>query len=255
MHDVILFLMGIIVGGMNAIAGGGMLLGFPVLIAVGISPIVANATSSVITLPGQISSAYGYRAYLARTPRRYLVLILPCLLGGAIGATLLRHTSPTRFRELVPILILFAVFLFAFQPFLHNKLHKHLHGPKHYRNKLLPLLLICLAMFPTAVYGGYFGAGFGFIMLAFLGFTKLHQAHQINAMKNLMAIGLVSGSIACLYSAHLIDWGHGAIMGAGGLLGGYVGARSAQKVPGHALRVVIIIIGLSTTVYLGLRSY
>src|SRR4051794_584121 len=114
MHDLILFFAGLIVGGMNAVAGGGMLVGFPVMLAVGIPAITANATTNIIVLPGSLSATYGYRKYLRRVPRQYLLLLIPACIGGAIGATLLRHTSPARFEQYVPALILTAVVLFAF---------------------------------------------------------------------------------------------------------------------------------------------
>lgn len=244
--------MGIVVGGMNAIAGGGMLVGFPILLAAGLPALIANATASVVVLPGQISSAYGYRNYLRKLPRQYMWLLIPCAIGAAIGATLLRHTPNSRFEQLVPALILLAVALFVLQPFLKFHLHRHLHGKA---KTFKPLLLVALILFPTAIYGGYFGAGFGFVMLALLSFTKLHDLHQINGMKNLMAVGIGAASIACLYSSGLIDWHHGLVMAAGSFLGGYYGSRAAQKVSTHTIRIVVIAIGLITTIYLALRTY
>src|SRR5580704_7628531 len=167
--EILLFLVGIIVGSMNAIAGGGMLLGFPVLLAAGLSPLVANITGNIVILPGQLTSAFGYRRFLRKLPPRYLILLLPCLIGGTIGALVLRHTSATRFQELVPGLILFAVLLFTFQPLLHLHLRRHI--SQRSRN-IRRLLLIATALLPTAIYGGYFGAGFGFLMLAFLSFAR-----------------------------------------------------------------------------------
>jgi uncharacterized membrane protein YfcA len=255
MTEIVLFTVGIFVGAMNSIAGGGMLLGFPVLLAFGIPPIVANATSSIIVLPGQISSAYGYRKYLKQIPHRYFLLIVPCIIGGAVGATWLRNTAPEHFERLLPWLILFAVILFAFQPYLHLHLHRHMHGPKKHRKRVRPLVLIGLAMLPLSVYGGFFGAGFGFIMLAFLGFTKLHEAHKINALKNVMAIGVIIASFTCLFSAHLIDWRHGLFMSAGNFVGGYAGALSAQRVSSHGMRIAVICIGLCTVSYMMFRSF
>ena len=110
-------------------------------------------------------------------------------------------------------------------------------------------------MFPLSIYGGYFGAGFGFIMLAFLGFTKIHEIHQMNALKNLMAVCIAAASIVCLFSAHLINWRQGLVMGSGNLIGGYVGALGAQKFSSHAIRIIVIIIGVSTAVYLVVRNY
>jgi uncharacterized membrane protein YfcA len=255
-HDIILFFAGLLVGSMNAVAGGGMLMGFPIMLAVGISPLVANATANIVVLPGNISAAYGYRKYLKRVPRQYLFLLIPAVIGSAIGATILRHTSSGSFARLVPGLIFSAVILFAFQPLLYRRLHRHLHGPKRARDSIQPLFIVGLALLPLGIYGGYFGAGFGFIMLAFLGFTKLHEhIHRMNALKNITTICLAGTAIIFLYGAHLIDWRHGLIMGTGSLLGGYYGALLTQKASGHAIRVFVIVIGLATAAYLGLRSY
>lgn len=250
--EILLLLTGVIVGGMNAIAGGGMLLGFPVLLLAGLSPLTANVTTTIIVLPGQLTSAYGYRNYLRRLPPRYLILLIPCVIGGAAGSLLLRHTSNARFQEMVPVLILFAVLLFAFQPFLHH--HLRLHITRKKRN-LGSLYLIALGLLPTAFYGGYFGAGFGFIMLAFLSFTKLHDFHQINGLKNLAGLSICTVAIICLYTSHLIDWHHGLAMAAGTAIGGYAGARLSQKVPSHAVRVVVLLIGFSAAGFLAFRAY
>ena len=249
--DIILLLVGVVVGTMNAIAGGGMLLGFPVLLALGVPPLVANATSNIIIFPGQLTSAYGYRNYLKKVPRVYLWLLPPCAIGAAIGATILRHTSSNSFEHLVPGLILFAVVLFAFQPLLHFHLHKQL-KTKKVDNR--PLIYIGLALLPLAIYGGYFGAGFGFVILAFLGFTSLHDVHKMNAMKNIAASTMALVSIFCLFGAHLIDWRHGLVMAVGTTIGGYFGARLAQRIPSHTIRVVVIAIGLITAIYLFLRQ-
>lgn len=252
MVDIGLFLVGIIVGGMNAIAGGGMLIGFPVLLAAGLPALVANATACIITLPGQISSAYGYRKYLRKVPPKYLYLLIPCMVGAAVGATLLRHTSYKRFAELVPGLILLAVALFAFQPVLKLQIHRHLRG----RTKnAKPLVIIAVLLLPLAVYGGYFGAGFGFVMLALLSFTKLHDLHQINGLKNLGAVGIGTASLVTLFNSGLIDWRHGIVMAIGSLIGGYSGSRVAQRFSSHTIRIVVITIGFITAIYLGFRTY
>lgn len=252
MTDVYLFFVGIIVGGMNAIAGGGMLVGFPVLLAVGLPALVANATACIITIPGQLSSAYGYRKYLRKVSPAYLWLLVPCTVGAGIGATLLRHTSYNRFAELIPGLILLAAALFAFQPYIRLQLHRHLHGRA---KNAKPLVTIALLLFPLAVYGGYFGAGFGFVMLALLSFTKLRDLHQINGLKNLGAVGLAGAALAVLFNSGLIDWHHGLVMAAGSIVGGYSGANLAQRFSSHAIRIAVITIGFATAIYLGFRTY
>jgi uncharacterized protein len=252
LKEVVLFLVGIVVGSMNAIGGGGMLIGFPVLLAAGLTPLVANITSNIVVLPGQLSSAYGYRKYIRKLPLKYLVLLLSCIIGGVIGALLLRHTSSSRFTDMVPALVLFAVLLFAFQPYLHFHLRRHMNRRSQ---NLKILLFISLALFPTAIYGGYFGAGFGFIMLAFLSFTKLHDIHQMNGLKNLAGTSIAAVSVICLYSTHLIDWRHGLVMAAGNTIGGYGGATLSQRFSSHSIRIVVIIIGFLAAGYLAFRAY
>lgn len=252
LHDIILFLVGIVIGAMNAIAGGGMLLGFPVLLAFGLSPLVANVTSNIVIMPGSISSAYGYRKYIKKVHYRYLLLLVPCILGGAIGALILRNTSNTRFQEIVPGLIVLAVILFAFQPYLHFRLHRHIHGKTKGHGTLF---LVALSLLPVAIYGGYFGAGFGFIMLAFLGFTKLHEVHKMTGLKNLASACIATVALACLYSTHLINWHAGLVMAAGCMVGGYYGAVLTQKISSHTLRMVVVVIGVVTAAYLAFRTY
>jgi uncharacterized membrane protein YfcA len=255
-NDLILFAAGIFVGAMNAIAGGGMLLGFPIIIAFGhISALAANATANVGSLPGGLSSAFGYRKELKKVPKIYILLLLPALVGAIIGALLLRHTNPNNFSKMVPWLLIFAVALFTYQPYLYSKLKKHMIGHKKSTKTLKPLLIISVGLLPLAIYGGYFGAGFGFVMLAFLGFTGLHNyIHRMNAVKNLLSVSICLASIICLYSAHLINWHIGLIVAAGNLVGGYYGATYAQKVSSHALRIIVIVVGLSAAVYLAIKN-
>ena len=251
MQDIVLFVVGMVAGVMNAIAGGGTLVGFPVLLAAGQPALIANATSHLVALPGSLSSAYGYRKHLRKLRRSYLLLLIPCIIGTAIGALLLRYTPSDNFEKYVPGLVLFAIILFAFQPLLHFHLHRHIRT----KNKSLqPIILISVAMLPVAIYGGYFGAGFGFLMLAFLGFTKLHEIHQMNGLKNLggFTVGVIS--VACLFNSGLINWRLGLVMAAGNLVGGYYGAIFAQKISTLAIRIIVIIIGLSTAAYLALQA-
>jgi len=252
MKEILLFVVGIVVGAMNAIAGGGMLIGFPMLLAAGMPALAANVTTNIVVIPGQLGAIIGYRKYLRKIPRSYLMLAVPCAVGAAIGALILRRTPAMRFNELIPGLLLVAVILFAFQPFLHHRLHLHLRG----QVKSVPTLpLIGLALLPMSVYGGYFGVGFGFVILAFLGFTKMHDIHQINALKNIATLFIALTSIIILFSTGLIGWKYGLPMAAGCALGGYYGARLAQRFSSHAIRIVVIIIGFAAVTYLALRTY
>lgn len=252
LHDIVLFGVGVLVGAMNSIAGGGMLLGFPVLLALGMSPLAANITGNVVIGASTVSSVVGYRKYLHKLSYRYLVLLVPCIIGAAIGAIILRDTSSDRFEKIVPALVGFAVILFAFQPLIQLHLRRHMSSK---RKAWLPLLIIAAALLPVAIYGGYFGAGFGFVMLAFLGFTKLHEIHQMNGLKNLAAACIAFTSLFFLYGTHLINWHFGIVMAAGCVLGGYYGAVLSQRIPSRLIRVIVIMIGVVTATYLGLHSY
>ncbi|MCA9325156.1 sulfite exporter TauE/SafE family protein [Candidatus Saccharibacteria bacterium] len=254
--DILLFLVGIVVGAVNAIAGGGMLLGFPVLLATGLSPLVANATSYIVAQPGNIAAAFAYRKYLRKVPKQYLLLIIPTVIGGFAGSYILRHTDASDFARYVPWLVLFAVTLFAYQPFLYKYIHDHIHAPKKRRRQGSPILFIALAMLPLSIYGGYFGAGFGFIMLSFLGFTKLHDhIHRMNALKYVCIFFLTSSALVGLLGSGLINWHHGLIMAAGNLIGGFTAAIWSLKVPSQHLRTSIIVVGFIAAAYLALRTY
>ena len=250
--DIIILLVGIVVGVMNAIAGGGMLVGFPVLVALGIPPLVANVTANIITPPGMIVAAVKYRTYLRKVPKRYALILIPVVLGSLAGALVLRQTSSDHFAELVPWLVLFGVALFAFQPFIHILLHRHMHFK---RTGLWPIFFICLAMLPVSFYGGYFGAGFGFMMLAFLGLGKLHEIHMLNAMKNVAGVIMSVICLVVLYSTGNIDWHVGIVMAIGTATGGYLGATVAQKISSHWLRIVVIILGFAAVAYLAFQKH
>jgi hypothetical protein len=252
MHEILLFFVGIVVGAMNAVAGGGMLIGFPVMLAIGMPALVATATTNIVVLPGQLASAYGYRKYLHKLSRKYMLLLIPCMAGAAIGATILRHTSSSRFTQLAPLLILFAVILFSIQPFLHFHLHRHI-SKKSKNNQTL--VLIALALLPVAMYAGYFGPGFGFIMLAFLGFTSIRDVHKMNGLKNLAGAGIAAAAIIALLSAHLFDWPLGLSMALGCTIGGYSGSRFSLHFSSHTIRIVVIAIGFVSAGYLAFHTY
>lgn len=252
MIEILLFVVGIIVGAMNSVAGGGMLIGFPALLAVGVPPLVANATGNLVTLPGQLASAFGYRKYLRKLPRRYLVLLIPCLVGSVAGALVLRNTSHAQFETIVPVLIFAAVALFAVQPFLHFHLHRHI--TKRSRKPHV-LVLISIALLPVSFYGGYFGPGFGFIMLAFLGFTSIRDVHKMNALKNIGSAVICLSSFFCLWGAGLFNWRYGLVMACGSVIGGYSGARLAQRFSSHTIRIIVIVIGFTAAGYLAYKAY
>lgn len=251
MSDIYLALIGLCVGAMNSIAGGGGILGFPALIAFGgLSPLVANATYNVVNTVSQLASAYGYRRFIREVPKVYLGLLIPCVIGSVFGAWLLRHTSTHDFNRLVPALIVAAVMLFILQPRLQQQVQHSL----KLKHPVSPLIVIGIALLPLSVYGGFFGAGFGFIMLAFLGFTKLDDLHQMNGLRNLAGVVIGGSCIIVLAPGSFIDWRAGGIMAVSSAVGGYVGARYTQSISSHVLRWIIIIIGIVTAGYIALSS-
>lgn len=252
MTEIIIFLVGVVVGAMNAVAGGGLLIGFPALILAGVPPIVANATGHLSVIPGAVASVYGYRKYLRGISPRYLLLLVTCFIGGFIGATLLRYTSSEQFQDLAPVLILFAVLLFAYQPFIRRHLHYHIKRGKHH---IPTILLMSVALLPVSIYGGYFGAGFGFIMLAFLSFSKFNEIHQMNALKALAGLSIAFACLLSLFDSGLIDWKIGLIMAAGNAIGGYFGAMYSQKVSSHVIRVFITVVGIVAAIGLAYWSF
>lgn len=251
-QEILLFIAGIIVGGMNAIAGGGMLFGFPIMLASGMPAIAANATSHVALIPGQIGALISYRKYLKKVSPIYLALVIPLILGAGVGAHFLTKTHADDFERLIPILLAFAVGLFALQPFLHKHFHAHL---KSKNKNLAGLGLMGLIAFPLAIYGGYFGVGFGFVLLAFLGFSKIHDIHKINAIKNVGTFVIAITTTMVLFGSGLIDWRSGLFMATGCGIGGFYGGHLAQRFSSHAIRLFIIAVGVLSVIFLFLKNY
>ncbi|HET9174453.1 MAG TPA: sulfite exporter TauE/SafE family protein [Candidatus Saccharimonadales bacterium] len=240
--DIVLIIIGLVAGIINSIAGGGMILGFPALIAAGVPALSANATANIVVLPGQLASAWGYRRELRKLPRRYLWLLLPVAIGSALGAVILRHTTGSQFEHVAPYLIVLAIALFAAQPFLHA------HGRRSMQRGV-PLLVIGLLLLVGSIYGGYFGVGFGFVTLAILSLTTLPSIHEMNGLKNLLAACIAAVDIIFLFHGHYIYWHTGIFMAVGNIGGGYLGARFAQRVPVRMIRYAVICFGVIVAAY------
>jgi uncharacterized protein len=236
---------------MNAVAGGGTILTFPALLAAGVSPVAANATSSVALVPGSFSAGWTFRRELGLESRRVLItLVISSLAGGLLGAWLVVVAGDALLRALVPWLILGATALFILQERLRRwrerrsaeRPARELDDPK--------LWALAAAQFVVAVYGGFFGAAMGILMLAELGLVGLTNIHQMNGLKNFAAV-CISG-IAAVYFAlgKHVDWPLAALMAVGAVLGGYSGAWVAQRIGQAMVRWVIIAIGLGIGVYM-----
>ncbi|NOT63731.1 MAG: sulfite exporter TauE/SafE family protein [Acidobacteria bacterium] len=253
-QGVLLFLAAMVAGMVNSIAGGGTLLSFPALVWIGVDPRVANATNSLALAPGAFASLWGYRDAMSETPRRYFVLLIPGLIGGVLGGWLLARTPLRTFERLVPWLVLFATVLFTLQPIVQRWLRKTSHEhTKHQTSSQWMLGAACYQFF-TGVYGGYFGAGIGILLLAMLGVLGMTNLHQMNGLKNILA-GAIN-LIAALYliTANLIHWQAAGVMALGALVGGYGMARVAQKLGQTFVRRAVIVIGFTLSAIFFWRS-
>ena len=236
---------------MNSIAGGGTLLTFPALIALGVPPINANATSTVALWPGAAGSIWGYRGELRVAGPWVLALAAPSILGGALGAWLLLVTPAARFSALVPWLVLGATVLFLIQGPLMRRLlrdaSRETDAGVVSRGPGAPLLI---AQFAIAIYGGYFGAVVGILMLAIFGFMGLRNIHLMNGLKNWGGMCMNVVAAAIFAASHLVDWPVALAMAVGAVSGGYLGSRTAQRVPQHFVRAAVAGIGLASAVLL-----
>ena len=236
-------------GGMiNAIAGGGTLLTFPALIWLGVAPIVANATSTVALWPGMLSSMWGYRRELEGARRWAAIFAAPSLLGGLAGALLLLITPAERFDAAVPWLVWGASALFLVQQRMMAASRRHGARVAPAADPALsaPTPAFLAFQFLVAVYGGYFGAGMGILMLAALGFLGFTNIHRMNGLKNWGALCINAAAAVTFAASGLVNWGVAIAMAAGSIAGGYAGSRLAQKVPQIWVRRAIIAIGFGS---------
>jgi hypothetical protein len=228
-------------GAMNAVAGGGTLVTFPTLILLGTGSETANATSTLALVIGTAGSMYGYREYtrpiLSWLGRFWVV----SMVGGLIGAVLLTQTSDSFFSKMVPFLILFATVLFMAQDVFRRL------GRKKAEQSPTGARAIWGAMafqFAVAVYGGFFGAGIGILMLASLGFLGMKNIHEMNALKTVLGSLINLVATVWFIRAGLIDWTKAGIMTAGALIGYYLAADYAQRISQHRVRQLISLIGI-----------
>lgn len=236
-------------GAINSVAGGGTLLTFPTLVWLGLPSIVANATSTVSIWPGSFGAMWGFRRELRQADAPILAFVVPSLAGGLLGAMLLRRTPTPVFDHLVPFLILFATLLFMAQDPLQRLIG---HSPDRHRD---PRWLIGAMVFQFAIglYGGYFGAGIGILMLAGLGILGMRDIHQMNGVKNLLALS-INGIAACYFmSTGMVRWTEVAVMAVGAIAGGIGGAGLARRVGKKAVRATVIAIGFGMAISLALR--
>jgi uncharacterized membrane protein YfcA len=250
-HAAVAFAAAFLAGAINSVAGGGTLVSFPALIWLGLDSVAANATSTVAIWPGTVGSIWGYRRELRQAEPRFRVLIVPSLVGGITGALLLRWTPPAIFDRLVPFLILFATLLFMAQEPV-QRLLKTADAEAHKSTRwLVGALLFQLAV---GIYGGYFGAGIGILMLAALSILGLSDIHEMNSLKVVFG-GSINGIAAAYFIwARMVYWPDVLIMAVAAIVGGYGGAGVARKLGRTTVRRIVIAIGLGMAVSLFIRK-
>ncbi len=229
-------------GAINAAAGGGTLITFPAMLAAGMSPLAANMTSSIGLLLGTVGGAWSYRAELRRQRRRFLANAPFAAVGGAIGAVLLLLTPSDAFTAIVPGLVLAAAVLFAAQPLVARQLGRSADDP--FAVDATGGWAAKAAFVGIGVYGSYFGAGIGVMMLAMLGLLIHDSLQHHNALKNVMAAAINGTGAVILAFSPLVHWGVVLVMLASSLVGGLAGGWLSRRVPSWALRVVVIAFAL-----------
>lgn len=239
-HVVALVSAAFAAGAINSVAGGGTLITFPVLVWLGLDPKVANATSTVALWPGLFGGLYGYRRELENSSRILFRLGLTSVVGGAIGAWLLILTPSPTFATLVPFLILFATVLFMTQGTITRRLRLQ---PIVTEPQAKWWLGAIIFQFFSAMYGGYFGAGNGILMLAAMGILGLHDINRANGIKNFLGICINSIAVLSFALSNLVVWSDALLMAVGALLGGYFGASVAVRIGQVWVRRGIVVIG------------
>ncbi len=240
----------LLAGAINSVAGGGTLIAFPILVALGLPPIVANATNTVGIWPGTIGSVLGFRQELRRVPRQIFWLLIPAVVGAVIGALLLRFTSPGVFNRIIPGLILFATVLFMIQGPVQRKLRSV--EAAHAATRTW-FVLALIAELLVAIYGGYFGAGMSIIMLSILGIIGMHDILEMSATTSFFGF-VVNGLAGIIFAAAgLVSWPYALAMALGALAGGYWAAGFARKLGKVLVRRLVIIVGLVITVVMAVR--
>src|SRR6266404_5398539 len=235
-----LFVAAIAGGAINAVAGGGTLVTFPTLLLFGTPPIVANATSTLALVIGTSGSIYGYRQHLPAVKPWLWQFVPISIFGGLIGAILLTFTTNKVFSKLVPFLILFATILFLAQGIL-----RRLWQPdgKTVRPHYFAIWVPILFQLAVAIYGGYFGAGIGILMLACLGFIGLGNIYEMNTLKTILSSLINVVAAVWFIFAGLIEWPKAGVMIFGALAGYYFGSHYSQRIPQVRVRQLITAIG------------
>jgi uncharacterized membrane protein YfcA len=261
LHALPAFGAAVAAGAINSVAGGGTLVSFPTLIWLGLPSTVANATSTVAIWPGSLGGMWGFRRELRTADGSLWILLAPSIAGGVVGALLLRVTPTHVFDRLVPILILFATLLFMaqdpvqrlFRRSRSNDVGRSESSGGDAPSPVTGTAAVIAFQLLVGVYGGYFGAGLGILMLAALGILGLSDIHQMNGVKNLLTLCINGIASLCFIALGMVWWSDVVLMAVGAIVGGVGGAGAARRIGRPAVRRIVIGIGLAMSASLFLR--
>jgi len=244
---LVLSVAGFLAGGVNSLAGGGTLIAYPALLACGASPVAANITSLIGLIPGYVGGAAAYRTELADQKRRLPVLGAAAILGGVLGALLLLVTSSRAFQHTVPYLVLFSSLLLLAQPKLRKWFAPDLdEGPASPQGTRFAIGSTLVG----SIYGSYFSAGVGVLLLALLGATLREDFQKLNGLKNgLSLLIILAGAAIYMFSSH-VNWLYVLILLPSSTVGGVVGGKLAKKLDGNVLRYCICVLGIALAITL-----
>ena len=239
-QGIVLGVAGLLGGAVNSVAGGGSLISFPALLAVGYPGVTANMTNTVALWPGYVGSSVAYRRELEGQRSRAMVLATTCVLGGLAGSVLLLTTPASVFKRAVPWLILLACALFALQPLATHALTKRQAPSKEHRS-----LGLHVAVFLAAIYGAYFGAGLGIVLLAVLGLAIPDSLQKLNGLKQVLSVVINSVAVVAYGVFGPVAWTAVAIMAVASLVGGRLGGGFARRLSPILLRVLVLGFGVT----------
>lgn len=239
---ILLFAAGFLSSAINAVAGGGTFITFGAMSLTGVPPIAANATSSVTQFPGYVTSTHAYWSDIRTFWRGALLLCVISAAGALAGSMILLALDNPEFRAMVPWLLIAATALFAAGPWLKP-------APREADRPHVGTFFGSVVQFVTAIYGGFFGAGMGVMMLATLGLTQHGDYHRLNALKNMLAMVIAAVAILVFVVGGVVAWPEALVMLPGAALGGYAGVWLARRVPQVLLRSFVIAVGLLLALY------
>lgn len=252
---VLVLLAGVGAGAINTLVGSGTLLTFPVLIAAGLPPVSANVTNNIGLVTGSVTGAWGYRRELAGQGRRLAVVLPAAAVGGLAGALALLVLPPEVFGAVVPALVGLGVLLVVLQPWLARRTARRLAGASHdgtVRHGTGRLVALAAGVAATSVYGGYFGAAQGVILMGVLGALLVDGLQRLNGVKNAIAatVNLVAAVVFVVVSPEAVDWPLVVVVGLGAVTGAALAARYGRRLPPAALRGIIVVVGVVAVVTL-----